>query len=433
MKYGYINSPNSIYSKIYALAPASILVYKENKISISKYWEINFQEKLKISYPEALEQTYNLIDKTVNSMLTSERPTGIFLSGGYDSTLVAGFLTKNSATKINSFSIGFESSSYDESDSARQVAKYLGTNHHERLLKPDPNVFFSEIIAKLDQPFADSSYIPTYELARFASSSVVVAFGGDGGDEICAGYDRYLAATRFQGINSILPILKLPIRMLSKFTKLSKQKQFKLQNQLRRFPDIATRYESLVSLNLEKDLSSFFSSNTFINDYKIAHSIVNPLTSKADGLSKLLEIDFNNYLPGDLLVKADLATMSHGLELRSPLLNYELVEWMAKLPSDYKIHGFTTKRLLKDITHKFVPKNIMNRPKMGFAIPRADWLRNELRDFSYDLLTDQSARSRQWFNAKEINKVLNDHRNGIDRDQIIWPALCLEVWARNWL
>jgi asparagine synthase (glutamine-hydrolysing) len=147
----------------------------------------------------------------------------------------------------------------------------------------------------------------------------------------------------------------------------------------------------------------------------------------------LLEIDFNNYLPGDLLVKADLATMSHGLELRSPLLSYELVEWMAKLPSDYKIHGFTTKRLLKDITHKFVPKNIMNRPKMGFAIPRADWLRNELRDFSYDLLTDQSARSRQWFDAKEINKVLNDHKNGIDRDQIIWPALCLEVWARNWL
>jgi asparagine synthase (glutamine-hydrolysing) len=221
--------------------------------------------------------------------------------------------------------------------------------------------------------------------------------------------------------------------VLSKFKKLSKQKQFKLQNQLRRFPDIATRYDSLVSLNLETDLSELFNSDMFINDYRIAHSIVNPLTSKADRLSKLLEIDFNNYLPGDLLVKADLATMSHGLELRSPLLSYELVEWMAKLPSDYKIHGFTTKRLLKDITHKFVPKNIMNRPKMGFAIPRADWLRNELRDFSYDLLTDQSARSRQWFDAKEINKVLNDHKNGIDRDQIIWPALCLEVWARNWL
>ena len=433
MKYGYINPPNSIYSKIYALTPASILVYKENNISISKYWEINFQEKLKISYPEALQQTYNLIDKTVNSMLTSERPTGIFLSGGYDSTLVAGFLTKNSETKIDSFSIGFENRSYDESDSARQVAKYLGTNHHERILKPDPKVFFTEIITKLDQPFADSSYIPTYELARFASSSVVVAFGGDGGDEICAGYDRYLAATRFHRINSILPILKLPISMLSKFTKLSKQKQFKLENQLRSFPDMTSRYDSLVSLNLEKDLSSIFSSDSFINNYKIAHLTGNSLTSKADKLSKLLEIDFDNYLPGDLLVKADLATMSHGLELRSPLLNYELVEWMAKLPSDYKIHGFTTKRLLKDITHKFVPKNIMNRPKMGFAIPRADWLRNELRDLSHDLLTDKSAKSRQFFDAKEINKVLSDHKNGIDRDQIIWPALCLEVWARNWL
>jgi asparagine synthase (glutamine-hydrolysing) len=157
------------------------------------------------------------------------------------------------------------------------------------------------------------------------------------------------------------------------------------------------------------------------------------VNSKNDLLSQLLDNDFNNYLPGDLLVKADLATMSHGLELRSPLLSYELVEWMSKIPSDFKLKGLTKKRLLKDITHKFVPKEIMNRQKMGFAIPRADWLRNELRDLSFDLLTDEKAKSRSWFNPLQMRKILNEHQKGKDQDQLIWPALCLEIWARNWL
>ena len=433
MKYGYINSPNSAYSEIFTLPPARLLVFKDNKLSISKYWNIDFHDTLKISYKDAVDQTYDKIDRSVQSMLASERSTGLFLSGGYDSTLVAGFIVKNSPNQINTFSIGFENKNYSESHHARKIAEYLGTNHHEKILKPNPEIFLTEILAKLDQPFADSSYISTFELAKFANESVVVAFGGDGGDEICAGYDRYLAAVNFQRINYVSPLLKLPISAYAKYANFTEQKRLKLQSQFKRYKSIETLYDALVSLNLDIDLKKMLKKD-FIGDNS-GRFVDSPFVYSRDDdyLSKLLEIDFDNYLPGDLLVKADLASMSHGLELRSPLLRYELVEWMAKLPSSYKSQGFTTKRLLKDITHKFVPKEIMKRTKMGFAIPRAEWLRNELKDLSHDLLTDSSAKSTEWFDQVAINQILLDHQKGSDRDQLIWPALCLEIWARNWL
>jgi asparagine synthase (glutamine-hydrolysing) len=433
MKYGYINSPYSVYSKVLSLPPASILTFKDKKISISKYWSINFQNKFKISYQDAIDQTYDLIDKSVQSMLSAERQTGVFLSGGYDSTLITGFMVKNSTNKINTFSIGFENSDFNELSHARKVANYLGTNHHEKILKPNPESFLLEILAKLDQPFADSSYLPTFELAKFASKSVVVALGGDGGDEICAGYDRYLAATRLHRLNSISPIINYPLTQYAKFAKFSNQKQLKLATQFIKHKDLASRYNSLVALNSDENLEKLIKLEYMHKESDSRYKESFMVNSKNDLLSQLLDNDFNNYLPGDLLVKADLATMSHGLELRSPLLSYELVEWMSKIPSDFKLKGLTKKRLLKDITHKFVPKEIMNRQKMGFAIPRADWLRNELRDLSFDLLTDEKAKSRSWFNPLQMRIILNEHQKGKDRDQLIWPALCLEIWARNWL
>ena len=433
MKYGYVNSPYSVYSKVSSLPPASILTFKNKKITISKYWSIDFQNKHEISYQDAIDQTYDLIDKSVQSMLSAERQTGVFLSGGYDSTLVTGFMVKNSTSKINTFSIGFENSDFNELSHARKVANYLGTNHHEQILKPDPESFLLEILAKLDQPFADSSYLPTFELAKFASKSVVVAFGGDGGDEICAGYDRYLAATRLHRLNSIAPIFNYPLMKYAKFVKFSSQKQLKLASQFIKYKDIASRYNSLVALNSDDDLEKLIKTEYMHKESNSRYKASFMVNSTNDLLSQLLENDFNNYLPGDLLVKSDLATMSHGLELRSPLLGYELVEWMSKIPSDFKLKGLTKKRLLKDITHKFVPKETMNRQKMGFAIPRADWLRNELRDLSFDLLTDKKAKSRSWFNPSQMRIILNEHQKGNDRDQLIWPALCLEIWARNWL
>jgi asparagine synthase (glutamine-hydrolysing) len=190
---------------------------------------------------------------------------------------------------------------------------------------------------------------------------------------------------------------------------------------------------SLVSLANHQEINSVISSdfqsssaaNKFVLDFLRLPNL--------DSISSVIRSDMDNYLPADLLVKTDIATMSHSLELRSPLLNHELAEFVASLPSDYLVSGLTTKRILKDITHSYIPKVLLDRPKMGFAIPRADWLRNELKDLSFDLLTDSTAKSRGWFNNKRMNEILIEHQNGTDKDNIIWPALCLEIWARNWL
>ena len=433
MQFGFINSPNSAYQNIQQVPPASYLVYKHKSIKIEKYWTLEQSRKIKISYEDAKNETIKLLNKSVIQMLNSERPTGLFLSGGYDSSLIGALMVQNSNTKVNSYSIGFAEDKYDESSHARKIASYLNTEHHESILKPDPNKFFTQILPKMDQPFADSSYLPTYELAKFASKEVVVALGGDGGDEVFGGYQRYLVASRFQKFNSIVPLLG-PLKIMADLVKnVNNAKIEKLKKQLVRYPNLAERYMSLVSLANHQEINSVISSdiqsssaaNKFILDFLRLPNL--------DSISSVIRSDMDNYLPSDLLVKTDIATMSHSLELRSPLLNHELVEFVASLPSDYLVSGLTTKRILKDITHSYIPKALLNRPKMGFAIPRADWLRNELKELSFDLLTDSTAKSRGWFNNKRLNEVLVEHQNGTDKDHIIWPALCLEIWARNWL
>jgi len=433
MQFGFINSPNSAYQNILQVPPASYLVYKDKSIKIEKYWTLEQSRKIKISYQDAKNETIKLLNKSVIQMLNSERPSGLFLSGGYDSSLIGALMVQNSNTKVNSYSIGFTESKYDESSYAKKIATYLNTEHHESILKPDPNKFFTEILPKIDQPFADSSYLPTYELAEFASKEVVVALGGDGGDEVFGGYQRYLVASRLQKLNSLIPLLGPFIKMAGLSKDINNSKRDKLKRQLVRYPNLAERYMSLVSLTsqedtesvISSDFQSSFATNKFVLDFLRLPSL--------DSISSVIRSDMDNYLPADLLVKTDIATMSHSLELRSPLLNHELVEFVASLPSDYLVSGLTTKRILKDITHSYIPKVLLDRPKMGFAIPRADWLRNELKELSFDLLTDSTAKSRGWFNSTRINEILIEHQNGTDKDNIIWPALCLEIWARNWL
>jgi asparagine synthase (glutamine-hydrolysing) len=433
MQFGFINSPNSAYQNILQVPPASYLVYRHKSIKIEKYWALEQSRKIKISYQDAKNETIKLLNKSVIQMLNSERPSGLFLSGGYDSSLIGALMVQNSNTKVNSYSIGFTESKYDESSYAKKIATYLNTEHHESILKPDPNKFFTEILPKIDQPFADSSYLPTYELAEFARKEVVVALGGDGGDEVFGGYQRYLVASRLQKLNSLIPLLGPFIKMAGLSKDINNSKRDKLKRQLVRYPNLAERYMSLVSLTsqedtesvISSDFQSSFATNKFVSDFLRLPSL--------DSISSVIRSDMDNYLPADLLVKTDIATMSHSLELRSPLLNHELVEFVASLPSDYLVSGLTTKRILKDITHSYIPRALLDRPKMGFAIPRADWLRNELKELSFDLLTDSTAKSRGWFNSKRINEILIEHQNGTDKGNIIWPALCLEIWARNWL
>jgi asparagine synthase (glutamine-hydrolysing) len=432
MQYGYVNSPNSAFNEIKQVPPASVLTWKDGKTKTSTYWELDFDTKIDLSYEEALETTKELIEAAVSRRLISERPLGSFLSGGYDSTVVTAYMAKLMSEKVQTYSIGFHSAQFNEAHHAKQVANFLGTNHHEEILNPDPALLVETISKVLDQPFADSSIVPTYLLAKFARENLIVALGGDGGDEVFGGYDRYLATPVMQTLNPFLSLARTGLNLAGKQSIGSQRKINRVGSQLSSKPSLAARYSSILSLTqpnemvalLSKDFYSAGAETTFISQFA---------NGDASSFDRMIRSDLHAYLPGDLLVKVDIATMANSLELRSPMLDVNVVEWGMSLPRKYKIKGFETKHILKDVARSLVPANLIDRPKMGFGIPRAEWLRADMREILIDTLTDQSASQRGWFNQSEVKKTIDLHMSGTDKDQILWPMLMLELWARNWL
>ena len=432
MQYGYINSPNSAFNEISQVPPGSYLTWRDGTYQIAKYWEPDFDTKVSISYDEALSVTKELIEKAVDRRLISERPLGSFLSGGYDSTVVTAYMAKLMSEKVQTYSIGFHSAQFNEAHHAKQVANYLGTNHHEEILNPDPALLVETISKVLDQPFADSSIVPTYLLAKFARENLIVALGGDGGDEVFGGYDRYLATPALQMANPFLGLASSSLNFLGKQSFGNKRKINRVGSQLSPKASLAHRYSSILSLTQPHELSALLSKE-FQSSQAEQRSISNFDIGKHSAFDRMIRSDLQAYLPGDLLVKVDIATMANSLELRSPLLDVNVVEWGISLPRKYKIKGFETKHILKDVARSLVPANLIDRPKMGFGIPRAEWLRTEMKEMVIDLLTDKEAVDRGWFNQNEVKKTLDLHMRGTDKDQILWPILMLELWARNWL
>ena len=432
MQYGYINAPQSAFNEIMQLPPASVLTWRNGKVSTEKYWEPDFVTKVNISYDEALETTKKLIEEAVSRRLVSERPLGSFLSGGYDSTVVTAYMAKLMKEKVQTYSIGFHSAQFNEAHHAKQVAKHLGTNHHEEILTPDPALVVEKIAHVLDQPFADSSIVPTYLLAKFARENLIVALGGDGGDEVFGGYDRYLATPVLQKLNPFVSLARTGLNFAGKQSFGNNRKINRVGSQLSSKPSLASRYSSILSLTQPNELSILLNPN-FQSRSAEASFIGQFATGDISSFDRMIRSDFDAYLPGDLLVKVDIATMANSLELRSPMLDVNVVEWGVSLPRKYKIKGFETKHILKDVARSLVPAELIDRPKMGFGIPRAEWLRTGMRELLIDTLTDTTATQRSWFNTDEVKKVVDTHMAGEDRDNILWPILMLELWARTWL
>jgi asparagine synthase (glutamine-hydrolysing) len=432
MQYGYINAPNSAFNEISQVPPASVLTWRNGKTTTAKYWEPDFDTKVQIPYEEALEVTKKLIEESVSRRLISERPLGSFLSGGYDSTIVTAYMAKLMSQKVQTYSIGFNSAQYNEAHHAKQVANYLGTNHHEEILSPDTAVVVEKIAQVLDQPLADSSIVPTYLLAKFARENLIVALGGDGGDEVFGGYDRYLATPILQRMNSILGITKFGLRLVDKKVLGKGRKINRASSQLNQKDSLAHRFSSIHSLSQPEDLTSLLMpriNSSTASEFFLSEFNKGNLTS----FERMIRSDLSSYLPGDLLVKADKATMANSLELRSPLLDVNVIEWGLSLPQNYKIKGFETKHILKDVARSLVPANLIDRPKMGFGIPRAEWLRTGMKEMVIDTLTDNTATQRGWLNPVEVKKVIDTHMAGQDKDNLLWPMLMLELWARTWL
>jgi asparagine synthase (glutamine-hydrolysing) len=432
MQYGYINSPNSAFNEIHQIPPASVLSWNDGKITTYKYWEADFETKVVIPYKEAVEVTKDLIEAAVARRLISERPIGSFLSGGYDSTVVTAYMAKLMKEKVHTYSIGFQNKAFNEAHHAKEVAKFLGTNHHEEILSPDPTLVVEKISKILDQPCADSSIVPTYLLSKFARENLIVALGGDGGDEVFGGYDRYLAAPIMQKLNPFLGTIRTGLKLLRKETLGSSRKISRIGSQLSSKKSLADRYSSILSLTQPDELSRLINHDLISGKGELVF-LEEFNSGNLSQFDRMIRSDFAAYLPGDLLVKADVASMANSLELRSPMLDVNVVEWGISLPRNYKIKGLETKHILKDVARSLVPANLIDRPKMGFGIPRAEWLRNEMKEMLIDTLTDSTSSQRGWFNSTEMQKVIDQHMGGVDRDNLLWPMLMLELWARTWL
>jgi len=432
MQYGYINSPSSAFNEIHQVPPASMTSWRDGKTTTASYWNADFDTKIDISYEDALEVTKELIEAAVSRRLISERPLGSFLSGGYDSTVVTAYMAKLMKEKVQTYSIGFHSAAFNEAHHAKQVAIFLGTHHHEEILSPDPALVIEKISQVLDQPFADSSIVPTYLLAKFARENLIVALGGDGGDEVFGGYDRYLATPVMQKLNPFLGLARTGLNLVGKKSMGGSRKINRVGSQLSPKASLATRYSSILSLTQPQELITLLNSNIYSKNAETAY--INQFeASNLPSFDRMIRSDLSAYLPGDLLVKVDIATMANSLELRSPLLDVNVVEWGVSLPRKYKIKGFETKHILKDIARSLVPAELIDRPKMGFGIPRAEWLRTGMREMVVDTLTDSTATQRGWFESSEVKKAIGIHMAGEDKDNLLWPMLMLELWARTWL
>lgn len=442
LTYQYVPAPFSALASVRKVEPASLLVVEAGGCRTCRYWSLDYRDTAAPSpsdMPALAEELRDRLLNAVSSRLVSERPLGAFLSGGVDSSAVVAAMSRVSTEQVKTFSIGFDDESFNELPYARQVAQLYGTDHHEMIVRPDVTDILPRIARSFDEPFADSSAIPSYYLAQMAREHVVVALNGDGGDEAFGGYLRY---PRFLQT----PARDLPpalARSLYRSGRLLRPLAHRssIANRLWRSsvllaePKAARRYARFMSYFRPEEKEGLLSDD-FADSIGGADSYdlidrVWDAHAETDAVNRLLAVDTYTYLPGDLLPKVDITTMASSLEARSPFLDHHLVEWAAALPGELKVRSGTTKWLLKEALEPWLPGELIHRRKMGFGIPLATWLRGPLRELAFDTLTDGRARSRGWFRSNTVSELLTDHMAGRDRSPQIYALLMLELWMRD--
>lgn len=440
LTYQYVPAPWAIYQGINKLPPAHTLVFERGKSKIKRYWHLSYREKVRVSDAEAVEQLRELVRECTGVRLISERPLGALLSGGVDSSLVVAAMAEQTSGSVKTFTIGFDDDRYDERRYARMVADRFGTDHHELVVTPDLLHVIPKLVWHYDEPFADSSSIPTYYVAEMTRSHVTVALNGDGGDESFGGYQRYVANL----LAKKMPVSDFALRAARGILNGLPQGRDgrSIQARGKRFVDIVLapdedRYARLMSyFNNEQKNSVYSASMREMVRGIDSWDILRNLFRKSDGsdlTDRMLDADVQTYLSGDLLVKMDIATMANSLEARAPMLDHKMMEFAAALPSHMKIRGRTSKYLLKKAARGLVPDEVLDRPKMGFGVPLASWLRNELRDLTRDTLTATTAKQRGYFDPGEVQRLLEEHDRGRDHGIRIWALLQFELWAQMML
>jgi len=419
MSLGYIPKDNSYYKNIYKLEPAHYLIFDSKKIEIKRYWNLPSQ-KIDISYQEAVEESEKLIRSSINYRLLSDLEVGSFLSGGVDSSLVSAIMQDISDKPIKTFTIGFEDRAYNEAGYAKEVAKHIGSDHYEYIFGVnDVKSLLEDFDDYYDEPFGDASALPTMLLSKFTKKHVTVALSGDGGDELFLGYDRYFITQKYYHLFKKFP--QFSRNILAQLCKVSnKDKLEKIAYPLKNLTEsnlysvisTSTKPWELETLFSKDFVFEHFNKPTFLSLQEIENFNTHDIF---DNFSK---IDFNRYLVDDILTKVDRASMKYSLEARVPLLDHRVVEFAYALPTELKLQN-GTKSILKDVLYKYVPKELIDRPKMGFSVPLKEWFRGELKDILYHKIESMDER----FNKKYLKKLFSEHQNGKNYEYVFWNLM----------
>ncbi len=438
-----IPAPQTAFKQIRKLEPGHWLKWKAGEIKMQRYWLPDFSKKIKISEPEAIEETTRILRESTRLRMISEVPLGAFLSGGVDSSAVVALMAQESSAPVKTFSIGFEEQDFSELKYARRVAEHVGAEYNEFIVRPNALEVLPRLVDHYGEPYADSSAIPTYYVSKETRQHVTVALNGDGGDESFAGYERYMAmeiAEVYRRIPRVLrkalvegPINLMPTSELKKTRVRDVQRFFTSANEerMQRYCRWMANFKPAVRADIYTD------------DFKAAivgaktPDVLGQWFERAAGLGVLdttLLTDQMTYLPNDLLVKVDIASMANSLEARSPFLDHKLMEFAASLPENLKMNRFRPKYLLKKVAARLVPPEVVYRRKMGFGVPVGKWFRSEMKDFVRGVLLSETSLNRGIVKREAIEKYVAEHTGG-EQDHAfqIWSLLMLELWFQRFI
>lgn len=433
--FGYITSDRSIYNNIKKIQPGHCLLLsigKDAKIEISKYWDIHFEPDHTKSEEQWAEELGSALSNAVKSHMISDVPLGAFLSGGLDSSAVVAMMAKNSEQPIKTFSIGFKEEKFNELKYARQVAELYGCEHHEKIVEPESIDLLPKLVNAYDEPYADSSMIPTYYVSKFAREHVKVVLSGDGGDELFAGYEIYNYLNGIHKYSSGSPAFNkivwgsinklIPEKVAGKGVTyfLSQNKEY-LGAHLCIWPEEERR-------RLIKDTGTFRynASSELFKEELLKHA------GKNDFITNLQYLDLKTYMVDDILTKVDRASMLNSLEVRVPLLDHKFAELSFNIPSTLKLKGKEQKHILKQSMKNFLPDSIINRQKVGFAVPLSIWFKDELKDYVNDTLLGSNPLMSNYLDKNYVRTMIEDNKDGMrDFSSRIWSLLCFEEWLKQ--
>jgi asparagine synthase (glutamine-hydrolysing) len=424
----------SILRGIRKLEPGRILLLPQGREPvIERYWDMRIEPRHDRTEGEIIEELRHILQEAVALHMVSDVPIGAFLSGGLDSSSVAALMARAADRPIKTFSIGFADEEYDELEHARRVAAHIQAEHRDVVLEPDVLAIIDELVWYLDEPFGDSSAIPTFMVSKMAAEEVTVILSGDGGDELFAGYDKYVVESKERRWDLIPRPMKATLGLISRMI----PDGFRGRNFTRHFAlSGVERYLDACTYFHERQKKRLFSPEAFermsASDPWTA-AIENLTAANGDWLSALQYEDFQSYLPLDILAKVDRMSMAHSIEARPPLLDHEVVEFVATIPSELKLRDGRTKYIFKEAMRGMIPDSIIDRRKQGFAIPLGRWFRGTLSDFVRDLLLSCSARQRGIWNPEYVEHLIREHERGRPHDLRLWTMISFELWCRQFL